>query len=582
MPTPNVQSVSINRSVLVGAEVWLCVAQIRRDVLDIKNDVSNAEAVGLVESLLKVAASGFAPIDESCPRPELLRILVLPELAFGWEDVDRIDAAVRAYPKPLMLVAGFGFTKAERLRGHAGFVDEHIPNSRLVNYGCTWISLQANQAQPATHQLLYYCKNFPEQKLEKPLIEPMLGSDILALEFSDLTVHPVICADLIEDSQANRPSAVDRIRSHSDNRPNQPVLIIGSLLQREPWHPIWKSKLDTTVAAVPSVLALANIAETPHPNCYADDVARNLSGAYTAVAAHTHKPATSAWCAHRHEETLTGHPLRDSRQLVVGGTLRLKDYSSSKGRHLWSPQWGKVFVDGVIKDAPGNSLHYEMSRLLTRTLHPVEGKPVPLTELKSHVAVATPERVPAMLSSLLRGPIKSNPETDPCRSSDANRAAETGLRCTDALRRADGFGWPASDAPALRFSAAYDAGAPQTDVDTYVWASYEQSWQAMTDVLTAYVQEPRALPGLIVVAEDKNATSLVPDDIQRLYDSTQPAELPELEDVARPRSVLNRIAVLGLTEAKRLSSVVGNADEFRDISLQISEKIRKQLLGGAK
>src|SRR5689334_8095646 len=42
-------------------------------------------------------------------------LLVLPELALGFEDWEKIDSLVREWGRPLVLITGFGFTKGERL-----------------------------------------------------------------------------------------------------------------------------------------------------------------------------------------------------------------------------------------------------------------------------------------------------------------------------------------------------------------------------------------------------------------------------------------------------------------------------------
>ena len=77
-------------------------------------------------------------------------ILVLPELALGFDNWTTIDELVRGWNRPLILIAGFGFTSGERLNvwlGQPGPTvrraawpnGEGPGNERFYNGGWCWV-----------------------------------------------------------------------------------------------------------------------------------------------------------------------------------------------------------------------------------------------------------------------------------------------------------------------------------------------------------------------------------------------------------------------------------------------------------
>lgn len=340
-------------SALDGDELWLCIAQTSRHLQADDPDASNPTAVELVEALLNVQG-GHAPLDADCNKSNsALRVLILPELAFGSFDRQRISAAVAAYNRPLLLIAGVGFPHAGSVRAEIPSFPAPASNDRYVNFGCAWVRLPTALA-PSTHQLLQYCKNHCEQTSELPKFDPVEGTHILAIQFKDLTVFPVICADLLQPSQYQRPSVIDRVKEYS-LAVGQPTLLAGSLLQKTPWHGIWSASMSLAVQSFSGVLALANIAQAARPTSFSEDMARNLSGAYTNVAAHGKKQPSNFCSAGRHEAALSGAVLRDCMGMVAAGPLRLKNYTAVNA-HIWMPKWSKRLENGKLSDHPKECL----------------------------------------------------------------------------------------------------------------------------------------------------------------------------------------------------------------------------------
>ena len=557
---------SVDRRLLVGSELWLCIAQLNRPKGNLGPENRNQSAAEAITALLHSDATGRAPIDRDCENDALTRILLLPELAFGIDDLEMVDNAIRSYDKAIVVIAGAGFAKASSLRASVDFLD-NVSDDRNVNFGCVWIHFPERHGGPASHERHFYCKNFHEQRGEVPGFDPVLGSHHVVIKFEDCSVAPLICSDLLADSQQGRQNASDQLRAYRIER-DHPVIVAASVLQDQPWNNVWSSRIDRIVDGN-LLLILANFAHAGRPECYLDDLNRNLSGAYVnAGQISTPLPETAA-CISKTNATVKGTVLRDCCEVFVAGMLRVDNFSATTGRHLWLVRWGQNYKEGAF--APINTrLNYEIPRLVNRTRHLSPSNAARVVEVTTHLDQASEDRKKRFFLSIAYGPDAKDADPDPVRNTTANAATELALCAVDALVRSPYFGWPDDDRPSieLRIPAGADIGGFSSH--GYVWRSASQTWSAMAEQLQAYAQNPHPRPALIVFAEDINGTDLQHDDIAQ-----RDAAAPEAHDLdpATPRSASNIVIAVPLSKVKRLSGEVANAGSFGPVADSIFDSI---------
>jgi hypothetical protein len=569
--TPNVTVRKLDFSAMDGDQLWLCIAQVPRVFAKDDADAPNPDGVALVETLLNVVGT-HAPLDADCDRsPTALRVLVLPELAFGSTDRARIDAAVAAYNRPLLVIAGVGFPKAGDIRGEIPDFPQTASNSRHVNFGCAWITLPSANGQ-LTSQRIQYCKNHCEQSVEVPNYDPVEGTHILAIEFNDLVVFPVICADLLQQTEHGRPSVLDRVKAFS-LEVSKPALVAGSLLQWKPWHGIWASRIDLAVQSVKGAVVLANIAQDARPSSFKDDLSRNLSGVYTAVMAHKDKQPNNYCAVGIHETARSGVALRDSISVVAAGSLRVRGYTPIDS-HIWMPKWANACSTGALIELPKDCLFYELPRISKRTVHQTV-PPTLLGKIAKLLTTSDLKGARRFFSSVLHGLERAPVMLDPSESGDINAAAEIGLRAADALLMTEGFRWPDGNSGTLIYEFV-EGDDKKVALTTYVWRSATQTWQSMQKRLRAYANDSTAQPGLIVFTADRHSIPVDEDLGER--DLTQPRS-EALPDVTHARRSVNTVVCLPLHLAAQLSDIV-NVDALlqsraADLRARIAERIRR-------
>lgn len=268
-------------SLRLNGPLQVCVAKPELPDVDvITQDRSRAGAVRLAKELLAEHAAAERWADTYAPR-----LLVFPELAFGSGDFDGLDALVRVHPAPLVMLAGFGFTQAAKLK-------ELLCNSDVIrtwpekenrtegsyNGGWCWVH------QPGVDTRCYvFLKNFRDPNGEEPVVDnPVDGKHILRLDFADLVLFPVICSDLIcnqERSPANRIAA--SLKAESPTWASR-VLIAGLLLTSKPEHHRWHQAIDRAVGPKDTlrILLLANHVSPPPSPREETDKWRCLTGVF--------------------------------------------------------------------------------------------------------------------------------------------------------------------------------------------------------------------------------------------------------------------------------------------------------------
>src|SRR5687767_14482783 len=103
-------------SLLRQERLGLCILQVAEpDADDIANDFARPPVARALRQLLARGARDGREIDALLPPTTYPALVLAPELALGSPDWDDVDAAVRSSERPLVLIAGFGFTVGSRI-----------------------------------------------------------------------------------------------------------------------------------------------------------------------------------------------------------------------------------------------------------------------------------------------------------------------------------------------------------------------------------------------------------------------------------------------------------------------------------
>lgn len=345
------------------------------------------------------------------------RLLVLPELALGPEDWGRVHAAVSAWPEPLLLLCGAGFFTGEWLRAWADGSPARIPGWRttprrgvLYNGGWVWVH------RPGDTRCVTFLKNFLQQRDEATAgvpVEP--GREILRVETGDLTIFPLICADLVcshDDGPRERVRASLRSRAPAGGR----ALVVGMLAEHQPWNPKWYEALVFATAGTSEVspnLLIVNRADRGAQPDPARDRWRNLTGVFV----------------HSHDFHAVPRPQPGVRLVnegpVSGLVFRTRDPGLLGGRMAWRlgsslgilPFTGARFAPLRKDGRPGTPdpllpAPFEVARYLER--HPPGSRgggspapelPSPGTRLQDEVARLPADVAMSICQQVMDGPI---------------------------------------------------------------------------------------------------------------------------------------------------------------------------------
>lgn len=434
-------------------------------------------------------------------------LVLLPEYALGSPDWQAVDALVRDYPGPILLVAGFGATPGAWLTQWAAGQHFPSPTTRFLveepvagqpyNGGWCWVKSQAG----ALPECVGFFKGFENQGAEAVQIGVGLGLTTLSLEFTDLVIFPAICADLI----CNLPDGPRaRILNHlGEVNPNKRRLVVGLLLQSTTMgmpFPAWTGAI-TALAAAPNMVVLAN-----HSNdaSFADedrDAWRSISGAYTFGGAGLDNSIELLGTRGLSLGAIAGMVVRRSEACVTIGQIRWPPYGATTGRHLWPAR--RVCIlgdDGTLAqtDVAGDAYDYEVARLVARLGLPDECDTrleIGLERLVAHLETADEPRgkgvVRQSLNGLLSEAERAVPKAD--KLEVAHQSMKRALYAVGYLRASADSDWQGrpSELGQLKWT---DGKA-----NILVWHESELPPHSLRLKLEAWVEEGGAHPPLQVI-----------------------------------------------------------------------------------
>ena len=539
----------VDATLLDGDRLPLCILQVAKvsdDAID--DDAPRPAVVAAIRDLIV----GRAGVRDHSALDELLdggvpTVILGPEYALGSGDWREVDEFVRSADRRLLLIVGFGMTRAAWLRewvGQAGSTqcwpgwdgrrERMVGASRYNGLWC-WV----HDPDRGTH-CVTALKNFPEQRNEAPVPGFQAGRSIVRLRFRDFDVFPLICADLLQDARAGASTPRSRIADalRADGRDH--VLVTGSLLQDRPWDENWQNPIAGCMDLAPpgkvTILALANQA---HPQPSRDeerDKWRSLSGVFASRTIF-HKGATpfAGGRAVKVGGSSVGLVVRHDGPCVVAGPVLVAPAPNpTVGLHLWQVHRCLPLGTDGIGPALAHAdrvLAYEFHRLTLR--HTGERAWNPrlsqgLALVRTHVEGARCPLVEDVVRSLLSGTERS---ARPCDGDDLHAAMPTleeALHALASLSALADLTW--HDDSSADGQLLYEPSGAHV----LVWRDLVRTGSAMVRTLQEWTMSGEPHPHLLVIGSGRGGSRLpagpvVPD---RRSDWTSPP--PESGDVLAP------------------------------------------------
>jgi hypothetical protein len=301
-------------------------------------------------------------------------ILLLPELALGLEDWAAIDALVRAWQHPLIVISGFGFSRGDRITAwlgeagstarHAGWpVGEGPAAGRLYNAGWCWVH------RPGATACIVFLKSTAEQYDEVHIDGLDHGTAHVAICLDDLLIFPVICSDLLNIVDGQRVVARKIARYLEDQGNGGPRVLIAGLLLQKSGHTKWRTAVIDVANAINTERVNICLVNSAHDMCSMAEEAdrwRDYSGAFIANGRHAFNGQFSA-VRRFSTEQLDAAVIRHTSPAVLGGPLRWS-FNGATGRHLWAVQMDYgIGAEGPLVASPCQDRYrFETLRVLRR------------------------------------------------------------------------------------------------------------------------------------------------------------------------------------------------------------------------
>lgn len=334
----------------------------------------------LARALLAGGEDGSPWLNELLPASQPA-VVCFPELCFIPDDWDEVDALVRGYPGPLLLAAGFGFATGTQLsdwaNGRGDTCRQPVWDTPLIaataRYNGAWIWVHTADSTTC-HAVL---KNRAEPSHEFSYVENWRGGEeILALQTPDLTIYPLICFDLLDNTQG---APLERVLAHIQNTRPERALILGMLLQGAPFHEAWGRRLEAVAQRLGEqkvAIVLCHYAyDEPHPQ-ETTDRWRSLAGLYRAChvlrywngSAHVVLKNSLPSARLFHADHVAGMVIRHTEPSVVAGHVPF-DFDQVGDRYSWATHAAKpIEPNGSISGSRvlAEPVAYEVARMLRR------------------------------------------------------------------------------------------------------------------------------------------------------------------------------------------------------------------------
>lgn len=509
-------TVLIDSGILVEGKLHICLMQMGPAIEAIATDKARPAAVAAIRHLLAGGDGHATPaLREMVPGSESV-VVVAPELAFGSGDWHALDELVRQTDRPLVLITGFGATAGHILLDWkaqdipAGQTARHfawdqaadaIGSAMLVNGGWCWI----HEPGAGTH-CITYLKNVAEQNVEAvELAGLQFGRTITHLQFNDVDLFPLICADLLQPIAQHPDSAQARIHEMLDAAPDaaRPAMVIGSLLQHG-YNVNWEIAVDALLNQVMvnrrGIVALCNIS---HDKPVADedlDRWRSLTGVYGRWNDLPKGQQNLPVGRKLNVRGIVGAVVRRSEPSASTGVVDWGPYGPVDGSFVWHAKMSCPIIPAGLQAPvalPPMQFACEITRFMRR--HPPQANWSPrvdqgLALVTGHVTSPAKPDARRILNALLGGvdpKIKSDP--DALHLLTIAPAFRAGLHALATMATTDVAEWQADEAQSGQLRL------PATDRNILIWRDPSKTPRQMRSDLGAWTLDPSPHPDLIVL-----------------------------------------------------------------------------------
>ena len=474
-------------------------------------------------------------------------ILLLPELALGLDDWATVDALVYAWPRPLILIAGFGFSRGDRITAwlgengptvrYAGWANGEGPaDERFYNAGWCWVH------HPGATACVTFLKATAEQHDEVHIFGLDHGGAHIAIRVDDLLIFPVICSDLLNIVEGHRVVA-RKITQYLDAQAGDAtrVLIAGLLLQKS-GHEKWRNAVVTTAHAINSERVNICLVNSAHDICsMGEDIDRwrDYSGMFIAKGRHAFAgqfPAVRRFST----EQVDGAVVRHTSAAVLGGPLRWT-FNGATGRHLWFVQkdYG-IDANGPLVDSPCQDRYrFETLRALRRLTDthdaPAAYKTVVARASYGVIRTQIETQIEPAAEVLCQKTLFGEPGQEAGNRLDADKLSDfllqaaIGLKVLGALKPLDTVSWQADP----KQKGQLQIVARTTNL--LVWC-YPDSAIRMTQILRRWRAELAPAPPLLVFKKATGAHLAAPPETSKRRDDVGEAPAASRRSADTPRA----------------------------------------------
>lgn len=485
---------------------------------DIARDASRPSSVAAIRDLLSGSARHPNPVvGELAPNMAPI-VLIAPEYAFGSGDWEALDLVVRASPRPVVLVAGFGAALGSTVLDWAdapvadGATQRHrtwtpsegeIARTRPVNGAWCWIHGFGGRTQ--SYVLL---KNHLEQRVESVSIPDLqLGRTVAQILFNDCDLLPLICADLVQSEADGTGTALRRLERALEPRRGQgaPVLVTGSLYQTVPSNENWAVAIATWLSTVTrdrrALLALANVAIDKPVAQEAADQWRSLTGAFCRLTDIPRNQAALPVVRPVNAQGFRGVVLRRTDPFIACGPLIWSPYRPTGDQFYWRAGAGMPLEqDGISAPVvrPAEAVHVEVARFVGRARSNAPACPRTRTgfgALADHVDAEPPHEREQLFRSVLHGLDRTQVlQSETFGDEPQHAALMAGLHAVATLAGSDAIGWRTADGQDGQFRV------DDQDLNILVWRDARLTPRLILHEIGAWAAETDPHPRLTVLA----------------------------------------------------------------------------------
>ena len=457
----------VDAAITVGGKLQICLMQPAPDIEAIMADAGRPTAVAAITQLLVGGGAHAGPaLNELSPGLDPL-LIVLPEYALGSSDWPEVDEAIRGSNRTLVVVAGFGATVGQKVLDWAAVeggadstvrqltwdqANNGIGNARPVNGGWCWI----HRPGVSTHCLVHL-KGSAEQNHEAVEIADLqFGPDVTRVQFADLDLFPMICADMLTQA-AGHPHSKQAgiIRALDGVATNRPAIIVGSLLQ-EKFNVAWQRSIDSmlnqVLAGRPGVVSLCNHVFDKPVKAEDDDRWRTLTGVFGQLAK-LHKGQVHLPCCRSvtiPASGTVGAVARHTEPIVVCGYIDFETEEPLRKFVFHADMQCPMDPQGLVAPVARPPCHhqYELVRFVRR--HPANDDWSPRVSegaeaLIAHFKSEAKPRARRVLSELLHGVSPRAVDPDTLHGGPVEAAVEEGLNGLSTLITLAGISWQPSE-----------------------------------------------------------------------------------------------------------------------------------------